>query len=115
MLFKLAKGGLRPRELAPWPHSSYLPAHMFIPEVLPPTVFSYGGYTNVKAYPNGMADCTGYWVEFEIFGGVIVFDRGTSGSEVSTVLFLEKEVADQTPVQVCFHSPRRRLDDCRAL
>ncbi len=54
-------------------------------------------------------------VEFEIFGGAIVFHRGTSGSEVSAVLVLEKEVADQTPVQVCFHSPRRRLDDCRAL
>lgn len=27
----------------------------------------------------------GYWAEARIFGGVVVFDRGLSGAEVSTV------------------------------
>lgn len=52
-------------------------------EILPPTAFSYGGYKNVEAYPEGVAECAGYWIEFEIFGGVVIFDRGPSGYEVS--------------------------------
>src|ERR1700712_6106107 len=83
---------------------------MLVREVLPPTAFSYGRYTNVEAYPDGVSDCAGYWVEFEIFGGVVVFHR-----DISAVLFLRKEIANRTPVQVCFHSPRWRLDDYRAL
>lgn len=32
-----------------------------------------------------MADVVGYWAEAKIFGGVVVFDRGPSGTEVSLV------------------------------
>jgi hypothetical protein len=34
-------------------------------------------------YPNGFAVVAGYWAEAKIFGGVVVFDRGPSGVEVS--------------------------------
>jgi hypothetical protein len=29
-----------------------------------------------------MADMVGYWAEFELLGGVVVFDRGESDTEV---------------------------------
>lgn len=53
---------------------------------LPPyTWFWHGEYTNSDEYPNGIADMVGYWTETQIFGGVVVFDRGESDEEVSCV------------------------------
>ena len=49
-----------------------------------PTPFSHNSYNNVEQYPNGVADCVGYWAEAKIFGGGVVFDRGESGTEVGT-------------------------------
>lgn len=48
----------------------------------PPIAFTHGIYTAVEQYPNGYADVVGYWAEARIFGGILVFDRGVSGSEV---------------------------------
>lgn len=38
-----------------------------------------------KAYPNGLADVVGYWAEYRIFGGIVLFDRGANEEEVSEV------------------------------
>jgi hypothetical protein len=48
----------------------------------PETNFLHASYTDSDLYPNGVADMAGYWVEDRIFGGVVVFDRGESGTEV---------------------------------
>ena len=39
-------------------------------------------YTEFKDYPFGLLDVVGYWAETQVFGGVLLFDRGDSGSEV---------------------------------
>lgn len=50
----------------------------------PPCAFSNTVYQFYEQYPNGIADVVGYWAESKIFGGVVVFDRGPSGTEVSS-------------------------------
>ena len=61
------------------------PLHREVIEPLEPhpTLFFHVGYMDHQ-YPNGLADVPGYWAEDVIFGGVVVFDRGESGEEVST-------------------------------
>lgn len=49
----------------------------------PPTLFWNGRYAEPSRYPNGLADVVGYWAETQIFGGVVLFDRGESEDEVS--------------------------------
>lgn len=40
-------------------------------------------YTDPAQYPRGIADVAGYWAEDIIFGGVVLFGRGESGTGVS--------------------------------
>lgn len=40
----------------------------------PPTVLYNPCYRDFDQYPNGVADMVGYWVESELFGGVVLFD-----------------------------------------
>lgn len=47
-----------------------------------PTLFFHIEYMDYDQYPNGVADIAGYWAEDQIFGGVVLFDRGVSGLEV---------------------------------
>ena len=47
-----------------------------------PTAFCNSSYEAVEQYPNGVADVVGYWAESRIFGGVVVFDRGETETEV---------------------------------
>lgn len=49
----------------------------------PPTHFFHCAYLDFDLYPHGLADVAGYWAEDRILGGVVVFDRGQSGTEVS--------------------------------
>jgi hypothetical protein len=42
-------------------------------------------YTDTKQYPRGVADVAGYWAEDLIFGGVVLFGRGESGTGVSYI------------------------------
>jgi hypothetical protein len=42
-------------------------------------------YYDLQQYPNGVADVVGYWAEYHLFGGVVLFDRGESGTDVSSV------------------------------
>lgn len=48
---------------------------------LPHLFFSFP-YMHEKDYPFGISDMAGYWAESRIFGGVVLFDRGESGTEV---------------------------------
>ena len=42
----------------------------------------HNDYTQLEDYPIGLLDVVGYWAETQLFGGVMLFDRGYSGSEV---------------------------------
>lgn len=59
--------------------------HTIKKRVLPPypTLFTFSCYSWHEQYPNGVADVAAYWAEDKIFGGVLLFDRGVSGLEVS--------------------------------
>lgn len=66
--------------------------------VLPlPSAFCHGSYIFHEQYPHGIADVVGYWAEARIFGGVVVFDRGLSGAEVSTVAPPVQTLGHQAP------------------
>ena len=39
-------------------------------------------YTQFEQYPFGLLNVVGYWAETQLLGGVLLFDRGDSGSEV---------------------------------
>lgn len=48
-----------------------------------PTDFFRPEYQDLDQYPQGVADMVGYWAEFEIFGGAVLFDRGEEETDVS--------------------------------
>ena len=50
-----------------------------------PTDFMHGDYHDLQQYPKGVGDVVGYWAEYHLFGGVVLFDRGESGTDVSNV------------------------------
>ncbi len=60
----------------------------FTPAEPRPTLFFHVDYMDYEQYPDGLADMAGYWAEDRIFGGVLVFDRGTAGDGVCDVSFL---------------------------
>ena len=45
--------------------------------------FYHTAYEAYERYPFGLLNVVGYWAEDKLFGGVLLFDRGESGSEVS--------------------------------
>lgn len=84
-----------------------------------PTHFFHCQYLDFDLYPNGLADVAGYWAEDQILGGVAVFDRGQSGTEVSNrslgpaqaFLFTDYSL----PVQRCFPPFRKARRDISRL
>lgn len=53
-----------------------------------PTPFVLHEYAEVAQYrEEGVAELPGYWAEDQIFGGVVVFDRGESGTEVRDIAY----------------------------
>lgn len=51
-----------------------------------PTPFVLYEYANTAQYrEEGVAELPGYWAEDQIFGGVVLFDRGESGFECNSV------------------------------
>ena len=44
--------------------------------------FYHTGYRLFDRYPFGLLNVVGYWAEAELLGGVLLFERGESGSEV---------------------------------
>ncbi|KAI9830713.1 MAG: hypothetical protein M1819_005377 [Sarea resinae] len=65
------------------------PRHPDLPPLMPispkPTELYHPEYMDYDQYPNGVADIVGYWAEYRLFGGVILFDRGESGAECNDV------------------------------
>ncbi len=44
--------------------------------------FYHTSYKEFERYPFGLLNVVGYWAEAQVFGGVLLFDRGESGLEV---------------------------------
>ena len=44
--------------------------------------FYHTDYQEYEDYPFGLLNVVGYWAEDKLFGGVLLFDRGETGSEV---------------------------------
>lgn len=51
--------------------------YAYFPEI----AFAHQAFPGNKNYPRGFADTAGYWVEGQVFGGVIIFDRGETETE----------------------------------
>jgi hypothetical protein len=84
LLYKIAEGGVGKH--AEKPPARILLDNDGIPFPGIPTDFYHTEYLDWEQYPQGVADMAGYWAEFELFGGVVVFDRGESGVEVGSVI-----------------------------
>jgi hypothetical protein len=52
-----------------------------------PTDLMHEDYDAWEQYPNGVADMVGYWAEYHLFGGVVLFDRSESGYDVGGHFF----------------------------
>ncbi|KAG7286862.1 hypothetical protein NEMBOFW57_009180 [Staphylotrichum longicolle] len=52
-----------------------------------PTLFFHAWFQEYKQYPEGVADMVGYWAEERILGGVVLFDRGASGTQCREIYF----------------------------
>ncbi|KAK1770183.1 hypothetical protein QBC33DRAFT_313530 [Phialemonium atrogriseum] len=50
-----------------------------------PAEFFHMFYMDWEHYPCGAADVVGYWAEYRLFGGVVLFDRGMSKTEFKDV------------------------------
>jgi len=56
-----------------------------VPDPVPnpqPTVFFHDSYEALDRYPQGVADIVGYWAEFRLFGGAVLFDGGEGDADV---------------------------------
>lgn len=42
----------------------------------------HNDYIHLEDYPFSLLDVVGYWAETQLFGGILLFDRRDSGSEV---------------------------------
>ncbi|KAI9829513.1 MAG: hypothetical protein M1819_006333 [Sarea resinae] len=86
-LFINADGGLH--KLDPTSPSAQPPTHPDLPPLMPippkPVELYHPEYMDWDQYPNGIADIVGYWAEYRLFGGVMLFDRGESGIECENV------------------------------
>ncbi|AEO67481.1 uncharacterized protein THITE_2116365 [Thermothielavioides terrestris NRRL 8126] len=52
-----------------------------------PTLFFHCDYVDDDQYPHGVADVAGYWAEDRVLGGIVLFDRGQSGTECKDIYF----------------------------
>ncbi|KAJ5081745.1 hypothetical protein NUU61_010009 [Penicillium alfredii] len=52
-----------------------------------PTYLFHQDYIDHDQYPMDVADMVGYWAEYWVFGGVVLFDRGESETEFRDVYF----------------------------
>jgi len=80
LLHKISNGGVGTHAEKPPPPE--ILDHDGIPYPPIPTDFYHTEYLDWEQYPEGVADMAGYWAEFELFGGVVVFDRGETETEV---------------------------------
>ena len=47
-----------------------------LPRPCAPTPLLHLEYKDHDQYPQGVGDMVGYWAEIQVFGGVVLFDRG---------------------------------------
>ena len=59
-----------------WERAKVSHGHLFYVQ------FYHRWYKNYEIYPLGLLNVVGYWAETQIFGGVMLFERGVAGSEV---------------------------------
>ncbi|KFA60444.1 hypothetical protein S40285_08269 [Stachybotrys chlorohalonatus IBT 40285] len=84
----------------------------------PPTHFFHCAYLDFDLYPHGLADVAGYWAEDRILGGVVVFDRGQSGTELTVLVdfLLGKTSLDEFSLPLAATDENRyRLDPWDAI
>lgn len=85
-LYLRYEGGLRkpdPEEIHRQIRLPKLPPPLKPAPVQPKLVeLFHPSYTYWENYPHGLADIVGYWVEYRLFGGVVLFDRGENGLAV---------------------------------
>jgi hypothetical protein len=79
-LFKEVNGGLHQHEK--YPSDEFYEEASFRRKKSTP--FSIWRYDDPNQYPDGLADVAAYWAEDQIFGGIVLFDRGETGTEVCT-------------------------------
>ncbi|KAH8774455.1 hypothetical protein F5883DRAFT_412019 [Diaporthe sp. PMI_573] len=87
-LYQMDAGVHKHREHEEWLSEKLasLPEKSLDRKVLPPpTLFWNGRYIEWSRYPSGLADIVGYWAETQIFGGVVLFDRGESEEECNGI------------------------------
>lgn len=70
------KMDLKPRRQ---PEDFYFSTHYYVD-------FYHASYKDFERYPFGLLNVVGYWAESEIFGGVLLFNRGLDGSQVFLIL-----------------------------
>jgi hypothetical protein len=82
-LYELSESGSNRHrdEYERWRTRPANPNHIF-DHYRPRIPFVYGPYTASHQYPHGLADVAAYWAESRIFGGIMVFDRGDTETEV---------------------------------
>ncbi|KAF6230551.1 hypothetical protein HO133_004895 [Letharia lupina] len=54
--------------------------------------FYHTKYKEFERYPFGLLNVVGYWAETQLFGGVLLFDRGESGREINNAFLHPPEV-----------------------
>lgn len=59
----------------------------------PPSPFYAAPFAYPDGFPGGLADVAGCWAEGQIFGGVVLFDRGPSEMDVSRALCPNIDIA----------------------
>ena len=103
LLFDMVEGGLRKLVV------KELPIYRVAASKYPPhlTLLSHPDYDFQDDYPRGSADTVAYWAEDRIFGGVVLFDRGDSGTEVAClpITFLLSMILIDNIVQRCLSKP----------
>ncbi|KAE8359446.1 hypothetical protein BDV27DRAFT_149586 [Aspergillus caelatus] len=57
------------------------PSRNHVPHPREPTWFYHSDYLDHDQYPLRISDVVGYWAEKQVFGGVVLFDRGETGNE----------------------------------
>lgn len=71
--------------------------------------FYHTDYKRFEDYPFGLLNVVGYWAEAEIFGGVVLFERGEGGSGVRCYRrFLTKPMLTETRSLMLFFILRER-------
>jgi hypothetical protein len=82
-LFDIMKGGLT-KPVIPEPPSLLKVAGSKYPPKM--TFLAHRDYHDHEHYPRGWTDTVGYWAEDRLFGGVVLFDRGSSGTQVRSII-----------------------------